>query len=762
MSQQTKLFYEFGPFRLEPAERLLLRSGEVVPLTPKAFDLLLALVRNHGHLLDKDELMKLVWPDAFVEEANLSYTVSLIRKALGENGDGQPYVETVPKRGYRFMAEVKEQHGVGTKPAVEESVTPVGEGEMPPAALSLGSAASQANPSRLATAAALPAVTESQAKARGPRFLDRERLAWIVAAGILLLGLLASLPFTIAYLRHAPVNERVVRSFIFPPEKSSFNFSGRNGAAIALSPDGRRLAFVAPSVEGRVLLWVRPLDALSAQPLAGTEGAAYPFWSPDSRFLGFFVQGKLKKIDASGGPPLTLCDAPLGRGGTWNRDGVIVFAPKTGELHRVSASGGASSPVTKLDETQGETSHRWPCFLPDGEHFLYLRWSGTASETAAIYVASLASHERKLLLHVDSNVEYAQGYLLYLRERTLMAQPFDATHLETAGGAFPIAEQIQSLLGLTRGVFSVSEQGVLAYHTGAGASGSQLTWFDRSGQPQGELGDPAPYSSPQLSPDGKRAAVIIHDPQTRRPDIWLIDVARGLRTRFTFDPAEERVIAWSPDGNRIVFNANRKSHFDIYQKAASGAGSDELLLESNLDKYPTSFSPDGRFLLYYTSGDPKTKTDLWVLPLEGDRKPFPFLQTEFSESGCQFSPDGRWVAYNSDESGRFEIYVAPFPGPSGKRQVSTSGGIEPRWRGDGKEIFYLSSDNKLMAAEVNGLGVRVEGGAVRPLFEIRPSGLGYFYDVTADGERFLVNTVVEQKAAAPITLVQNWTAELKK
>jgi eukaryotic-like serine/threonine-protein kinase len=585
-------------------------------------------------------------------------------------------------------------------------------------------------------------------------------LVWIAATALLLV---ATLALAIAYFQRAPVEVRAVRSFILAPEKSSFNLIDTNAGSLSISPDGRRLTFVAPTAEGKNLLWVRSLDALSAQALAGTEDAYYPFWSPDSRFIGFFAGGKLKKIEAAGGPTLTLCDAPLARGGAWNRDGVIVFAPDSaGPLQQISASGGVTSAVTKLDDARGELTHRWPYFLPDGQHFLYLRRSITGSESeTAIYVASLGSKESKLLLRTNSNVAYAQGYLLFLREGTLMAQPFDAQRLETSGDAFPIVVGVQSEPSMARGVFAVSENGVLAYQTGSVRNGSQLASFDRNGKQLSVIGDVAIYGYPQLSPDGRRVAVTIVDPTNGNEDVWLYDVARGLRIRFTVDPADERNLTWSPDGSRIVFASNRKGHFDLYQKASSGVGSDELLLESELDKYPMSWSPDGRFLLYL-GVDPKTKLDLWVLPLGGDRKPFPFLQTEFNEANGQFSPDGRWIAYASDESGGNEIYVAPFPGPGAKQQISTSGGRQPRWRGDGKEIFYLAPDNKLMAAEVNGQGASLVVGAVRPLFEVHPYDYGYVYDVTADGRRFLVNTAVEQKASAPITLVLNWTADLKR
>jgi Tol biopolymer transport system component len=612
------------------------------------------------------------------------------------------------------------------------------------------------------SASATPALTWGRARSGA-------RLGWIGAAVAVLATLVA---LAIAYFPRAPVEVGSVRSFILPPEHT--NFAPATAGPFAISPDGRRLAFVATAEDGKDLLWVRALDALSAQPLSTTEGATYPFWSPDSRFIGFFANGKLKKIEAAGGLALTLCDAPAGRGGTWNREGVIIFAPKVSgaPLHRVSASGGVPSPVTKLAEARGETAQRWPSFLPDGQHFLYLGGSyrRTGGESPTIYVGSLGSPESKLLLRVNSNAAYAQGYLLYRSEGegSLVAQPFDTRRLEMTGDAIPVVQQVQVQGNLFRGVFSVSENGILAYQA-YGGGGSQLAWFDRNGKLLGFLGDRAPYSTPYLSPDGKRVAVIIFDPRIRTRDLWIYEIARGLRTRFTYDPADEREAAWSPDGSRIVFNSRRKGHFDLYQKASNGAGSEELLLESNLHKYPTSWSPDGRFLLY-DCFDPKTQTnDLWVLPLSVDREsrirpgqPFPLLQTDANESHGQFSPDGRWIAYQSNESGRFEIYVIPFPGPGGKWQVSTSGGAWARWPRDGKEIIYWAPDHKLMAVEVKSKGATLEVRAVRPLFEVHPQRWFFFYDVTADGQRFLVNTMGDQRGWSTITLVQNWTADLKR
>jgi eukaryotic-like serine/threonine-protein kinase len=591
---------------------------------------------------------------------------------------------------------------------------------------------------------------------------SRERLLAVAAAIAMVIAAAGWGAF--AYFWRPLEDARAVRFLVSPPE--SWNLSsqlGPGGAApfpITVSPDGRQMAFLAASADGRTLLWVRSLDTLAAQSLAGTEGALSPFWSPDSRFLGFFAGEKLKRIEISGGPPLTLCDAFDSLGGAWSQDGTIVFAARRPPvLQKVSASGGVPAAITSLGE--GEMAHGRPFFLPDGRHFFYRAY--TSSQAGPIYVASLDSAERKMVLNVDSsNVLYTQGHVLFLRETTLMAQPFDTGRLELTGEPFPVAEQI--VLTSTfppLGFFSASQNGVLAYQSGASAAGSQLAWFDRAGKQVGVLGDAAAYGDVELSPDGKRASVSIPS-SGGRLDVWLYDVARGLRTRFTFDAANEAESIWSPDGSRVVFNSNRKGHYDLFQKASSGAGTEEVLLEDNFEKNPVSWSPDGRSILYRSTGGP-TGNDLFVLPLSGDKKPAPFVNTQFMENYGQFSPDGRWVAYRSDESGRNEIYVAPFPGPGGKWQISTGGGDLPRWRRDGTEIFYLAPDNKLMAAAVNGKGPSFEIGAVKPLFEARPqTGQRYPYAVSADGQRFLIHTLPEQTASAPITVVLNWTAGVKK
>ncbi|MGH7599889.1 MAG: hypothetical protein ACREOI_26335, partial [bacterium] len=577
---------------------------------------------------------------------------------------------------------------------------------------------------------------------------------WIVAAICFVVALAA---LTLLYLRRPPVQAATIRFFIPLPEKSALIGFSRN---LALSPDGLRLAFTATDSSGRTRLWVRPLDALSAHALAGTDGASNPFWSPDNRYIGFYANTKLKKIEVAGGPPLTICDAVGIEGGAWNKDDMIIAALSGGSpIRLLPAAGGAVTVVTKLDTARKEIAHYAPCFLPDGKHFLYFANTSAAGAPNAIYVASLDLKVNKLLLPVASNVVYASGYLLFRRDRVLMAQPFDVSALELKGDAIPIAE-----LGYDIGPadFCVSENGILAYRSDASQDGSKLLIFDRGGKQMSAVGELDDYRGVRFSPDGQRVAADIFDSQTQQNDIWLYELRRGIRTRLTFNLATDRFPIWSPDGNSIVFHSDRKGVFDLYQKASSGAGSEEIFFESKENKQPFDWSWDGRFIAYTTTGDPKTRGDVWVLPLFGDRKPIPFLQTEFDEGYPYFSPDGRWIAYVSDESKQPEVYVRPFPGPGGTWQISTAGGTRPGWRRDGKELFYLSNDNKIMAVEINATGSTLEVGVVRSLFEAHPTIHAFNYDVSGDGQRFIVSSLVESQAASSITLVVNWTAELKK
>jgi Tol biopolymer transport system component len=509
------------------------------------------------------------------------------------------------------------------------------------------------------------------------------------------------------------------------------------------------------------MLWVRPLDGISSQPLAGTEGASYPFWSPDSRFLGFFANGKLKKIEASGGPPQTLADASTGRGGTWNREGVILFAPSSRDsIYRVSAAGGEATPVTKLDVA--EFSHRWPVFLPDGRRFLYLLQNSiVGTEKNAIYTASLEGGERKLLFNANTNVVYApSGHLLFHREGSLLARPFDPKALRFTDEAFPVAEGVQFFAVTAHAVFSASDQGFLAYQTGSGG-GTQLAWLDRTGKPVGAVGGGGNLTSPRLSHDGRRVAVSMMDSQGVG-DVWIYDLERNAPTRFTFDPAAEFGPLWSHDDSRVVFSAARKNPGDIYQKDSAGTAKEEPLVVSSPFKVPLDWSPDGQVLLFQVN-DARTRGgwDLWTYSI-ADRKATPFLQTPFDETLGRFSPDGRWIAYASNESGRAEVYVVPFPGPGGKWQISTAGGRAPVWTRGGREIVYEAPAGEITAVEVS-LSPTFRAGIPQALFKtvLRPPP-GRQFDVTPDGERFLVNVMPGEQVSDPITLVQNWAAGRKR
>jgi eukaryotic-like serine/threonine-protein kinase len=605
-------------------------------------------------------------------------------------------------------------------------------------------------------------LTPSHADAEAPPKTRRGR----VAATVVAVGTIAVVAVGVTlYLRATPAPDtRVFQSSILPPAEA--NLAPLPFQRFALSPDGRLLALVARTGAGPLQLWVQPLDGRPPRVLPGAEGTT-PFWSPDSRSIGFYAGLSLKTIDVAGGPPLTVADVSAGNpGATWNHDNVILFSA-SGEgsvIMRVSASGGTVSPVTTLDRENGETRHWAPFFLPDGRHFLYVAIGTRSSGPAAvngIYVAALDSKERKLLVPGGASPRYALGFLLFLRDQTLLAQPFDVEGLELTDDAAPVAEQVATGgLSGRMGAVTVSDNGVLAYQRGSRGDVSQLVWVDRTGQQLEALSDRGDYGDVTLSPDGRRAAVTLLDEAGSNRDVWLLDVPRRLRTRFTFDSAEENSPVWSPDG-RVVFSSQRKGFPDVYQKSSRGGDIEDVLLAETGAEYPLSWSRDGRFLLYGLGSSP-ADTDLWVLPLFGDRKPFPFIQTSFFEFAAAFSPDSRWVAYASNESGRNEIYVVPFPGPGGKWQVSTAGGNWPRWRRDGREIFYMAPDNRLMVAAVEGQRSGFQVSAVRPLFETRARiNQRSMYDVTPDGQRFLINTIVEQ-TVQPITLVVNWPALLKK
>ncbi len=579
---------------------------------------------------------------------------------------------------------------------------------------------------------------------------NREKLAWSVAA----VGILAAGVATFGYLRRAPAPPLMARFDIAAPEDLISIDMPR------VSPDGRSIAFNAADSSGKARIWVRPLNALTAHALEGTDGTTRPFWSPDSKFLAFFAEGKLKKVDISGGPPQKICDAPTGSDGSWSAQGVILFDGITGDpIQRVSAAGGAPVVEVKPDASRKETNVAWPEFLPDGKHFLYLV-SGQKPEDNVYRIGSLDSKDSKVVASAQTLITYAPpGYLLFVRDKTLVAQRFELSSLKTIGEPAPVAEKIGTdAVGLAR--FSVSRNGVLAYRSGD--SGSRLLWLGRDGKELETAGGTGEYGNPALSRQGDRLAFQLSDPRTGKLDIWVRDLVRGVNSRFTFSAGSNFCPVWSPDGSRIVFTSESGETSSLVEKPATGQGEEKILLKSTEGRViATDWSRDSKYIAYSLRG--KGGWDILVLPTSGDAKPIPVARTPFNEFWPWFSPDGRFIVYQSNESGRMEIYVQTFPNASGKWQVSTAGGGDPSWRSDGKEIFYRTADQKVMAVDVQA-GETFQAGIPRPLFSARVLS-GAFrnrYVASADGQRFLFVAPLGRESMTPTTVVMNWWAGLER
>jgi eukaryotic-like serine/threonine-protein kinase len=588
--------------------------------------------------------------------------------------------------------------------------------------------------------AAAPAIRKS-----------RNRIAWLVAALLLLLMIAGGALWWLG-------RQQSSRVMYF---NSPVTLSANN---IALSPDGRTLAIVAYWAQtSKYVLWTHPVGGRSATPVPGTEDAAHPFWSPDSRSIAFFAQGKLKKIDvALGGSAQVLCNAPHGRGGAWNRDGVIVFAPDffTG-LYRVSVAGGTPVELTKTDPARLESSHRWPVFLPDGRHFLYLAGNFSGHfENNEVFLGSLDSAEKRPIVSASSNVAYADpGYLLYLKDNALVAQKFDLGSYTLSGEAHTLSDEVLYFPQTDLALFGVAGKEILVLQSGKGADKNQLTWFDRNGKTVGAVGSPGGYANPRMSPDGRRLAFEQTDSDGRHVDIWIQELATNATARLTFGPGLNEIPVWSADGKEIVFGSQSKINFTLFEKSADGSGSARELSDLGVQEQGVwDYSRDGKYLLA------RKDSELWYLTLP-ELQAKPFLQPKFSLRNAQFSPDGKWVAYSSNETGSWEVYVSPFPSGTSKWQVSRGGG-EPRWRRDGKELFYVSAEGKMMSVPVK-LGTTFEAGQSVILFQTHMrqpiSAQDVFsYDVTADGQKFLVNTKVDQPNAAPLSVILNWSSELEK
>jgi Tol biopolymer transport system component/DNA-binding winged helix-turn-helix (wHTH) protein len=730
--------YQFGPFELDVESGELHKHGNRIGIQKQPFQVLRTLVERAGKVVSREDLRQTIWAsDTFVDfDHGLNAAVNKVRQALGDSSDLAHYIQTIPGQGYRFVA-----------PAQKRPIT-------------------------LATD-----LEQFKAKPEPAPQPQRKRrwLPWAVASGMTV----AAAGVTGFFLARTTPLALTSQFTVEPPPDTIFT---NPWAATAISPDGRLLVYDAAADAGSATptLWLRPFDSLAARSLPGTESANLPFWSPDSKSVAFFAEGKLKRVNIAGGAPLVLCEAPISValgtgsgavGGAWSRDGVIVFGAPDG-LHRVAASGGVSTLLTKTDPAGPESGHGAPQFLPDGKRFLYYVESRD-SNTRGIYGGSLnRPQDRVQILRTSAKALYAPpvagrpGYLLWLREQTLLAQRFDARNLRPEGDPAPLAQDIA--LTDHRAAFWTSDAGLLVYRTAGNSSKKKLVWIGRDGK---RLGNAAPednYGSLRLSPDGKRVALGRTDPDGK-PDTWLFEFGRGVFTRFTFDPKRAVQPVWSPDGRHIAFLSNRSGIDQLYWKDSSGAGQEEQLTNSPNDKNFLDWSRGGRYLLY-TENAFKTHEDIMALPLEGERKPMVVLRTPFNEREGVFSPDGKWIAYVSDESGLDEVYVRAFPpaAAGGKWQVSSQRGRRPRWRSDGKELFYLAQSNRfaqsirMMAAGIGMKADSVEIDTPRELFPISVDlGTSSPYDVTPDGQRFLVEEPSTTARVAPLTVVTNWQAELK-
>jgi DNA-binding winged helix-turn-helix (wHTH) protein/Tol biopolymer transport system component len=717
---RTGELYTFGPFRLDVDSRTLTRDGEAVALTAKAFDTLLVLLRHRDQVVDKDQLVKLVWPDTFVSDDSLTHSVSVLRRVLGDDSAQPVYIATIPRRGYRFTA-----------PVNEEQATPV----------------ETAAPTEAEVA--LPASRPRDDTHPGESANGWARRLWPAALLVLLAAMLAFVPRLSPDSAASLTPGTIIRFVQEAPPAHSL----ASGAVV--SPDGHHLAFVARRRDnGRPELWVRSLHEPQGRALPGTEGAFRPFWSPDSQALGFFAEGRLKRAGLGNQPPQTLADVGYRpSGGSWSSSGVILFSERQSRLYSVPESGGKKTAVTSLEDGH-DVAHQTPFFLPDGRDFLY-NVIGPTAETSGTYLGSLDSRERVRLL--DSSAAAASfaepGYLLYVRDGNVMAHRFDAARRSLEGAGQPIAStRTETMAEIRVGTISASRNGILTF--GGSTVMARLTWFTRDGRNVGKIDSPSPLHNPAISPDGRYVAA---DASGSETSIWLVDLERGTPTRFS----DGVLPVWGPHGSNIVFTSRRVGgSADLVHRSITGGSSDEsLLLRTPEMKIGGNWTDDNRYIVY-TGSDPQTKLDLWTLSV-ADRKPIPFLQTSFNEMHGQVSPDGRWLAYASDESGTWQVYVQTFPEPGAKRTISLSGGAEPQWRRDGRELYYLAPDGTLMAVAVSSNDDNFQAGRPVPLFQTRiPADIITFrnhYAPSRDGQRFLVDAADDNE---PINIVVNWTALL--
>ena len=722
----------FGPFEVNAAAGELLKSGVRIRLSSQPFQILLTLLAHPGDVVTSEQLHEQIWPDGtFVDfEHGLHAAVNKLRRVLGESAENPRYVETVPGRGYRFIGAVERDPRTpissrsGALPTlVPSSRPPQDTGELSPLA----------------------------------HFKLRRRW-WTAAALTLALGGLSI--WATAHFRQTPTDERSFSLQIATPDGSDFAF-GANSSGISLSPDGKMAAYIATD-KGNTALWIRPLEGTSARRVAGTEGASLPFWSPNSQSIAFFAQGKLQRVELAGGAPQTICEVGLAPGGSWGSDGQILFGGWGSSLFQVSASGGQPKPLTTLNASRGEVFHYWPQILPGGRFLYFVR--SHKRENTGVYAASLANPNKTAqLLATDANALYApgahddrKGHLLWLRGATLVAQDFDVDKLKLSGVPHPVADPVARMAVHGQMQVAVSATGLLMYSPSAPLR--QLTWVDRTGKPIGTAGEPTLSAHLQLSPDGRRAVVTRVNPDGG--DLWILDLERGVWNRFTSKPGINIYAIWSPDGRTILYASD--APFNLFRKDASGANWEQRLTQSPNPQFPMDWSRDGRFILYEEDNASGDRRSLWVLPAApGNTKAArPYLPARFNQYMGRFSPDTRWVAFQSDESGRYEVYIDAFPEPRGKVRISTGGGVLPQWAPGGRKLYYVSPDSMLMSVSLKlGTG-SLEPAAPQALFRLPMQDADINpYEPAPDGQRFLV---VAPEHAAPLTVIVNWPALLSK
>jgi DNA-binding winged helix-turn-helix (wHTH) protein/Tol biopolymer transport system component len=711
--------FAFGSFKLDLSTHQLLRDGEPIALTPKAFDLLAALIRNRGRVMTKEDLMAAVWPNAFVTDDSLTQNVWAIRRALGDDSAQPLFVTTLPRVGYRFVAEVTELPEPERPPSIRAPRDRDAPADSP---LALPRADGfRASPRQVAVMAAVAVALTAAAV-----FVTRTASPPAVGEAIV----------PVVFSQGAPAG-----TVLLP--------------GLALSPDGRALVFVAQSLKTRrSSLWLRDLGSGEVRMLAGTEGAEQPFWSPKSTAVGFFANGQLKTLDLVGSNVQSIAAVGvLPQGASWGAGDTIIFAPWRSALLTVPAAGGVVAPLVQLDRSVAERWHRRPQFLPDGRHYLYAVLAGS-DDVSGIYVGTIGSTSRRRLF--DSSILAVQvlapDRLLALRGETLLEARLDESWSQLVGTPRKLEGRLVPPGFRATAGFTVSPAGLLAF--GGSSNGERLMEFTREGKLERVLSARS-TANPALSPGGDQVVTTGAQDQA---GVWLVDLQRDVSTRIMSEGAWP---AWSPDGTVLAFGSTRRAGIgDIYLRRVSGEGEDQLLLQTSELKIINDWSRDGRYIVFVSTND-QLQQDLWLLPMFGERTPIRYLQTGFNQIQAQVSPNGRWLAYSSDESGRWEVYLQSFPVPGTKITVSADGGGEPKWSADGRELFYVRADMSLMSVGIPGGDPSRGVGESRPLFTVPvvadTSAYRSRFTVSARGNHFVFNARDEGNQT-PITVLVNWEA----